>query len=110
MVLHVVLGRVREHDLGLNLAHDRRNPAEKLVLIVDLEVVDEARMVGGADDFGGIARLAPAQANDLLLSVRGGAAIAIANREDVRLVAGIGESGEGAGHHELHIVGMRADS
>jgi len=42
MVLHVVHRRVVQHDLRLHLAHDGRHLPQQAVLVVDLDVVDEA--------------------------------------------------------------------
>ncbi len=109
MVLHVVVGRLGEDDLGGEITDEGGDATQGLLLVEDLNIVDEALVVGGADDAGGRVALGGAEAGYFVVVIDGGAAVTVADGEDMQFVAGIAEGGEGAGHHEFDIIRVGPD-
>jgi len=99
---------VGQHDPRLHLAHDRRHLPQQAVLVEDLDVIHEARVVRGPHRLRSCFRLGAAEADDLLVRVRSRAAVAVGHRMDVAFVARVGQQCEGAGHGELDVIRVRA--
>jgi len=104
VVFHVVQRSVRQHNGRPGLADDRGDPAERLQLVQNLQVIADRRVPVRAEDARRRLRFLAPNRDGPLAAVLRAAATAVADIEVVRLPAGLPKQEQGSGNLEFDVV------
>ena len=106
MVFHVVVGEVREDDPRPRRPDDARHAPQVALVVEDHQIAAHALVKRGAEERGGIARLAGPDPRRLGTVGDHAAAVAVGDVAVIDLPAGLGEEQQRAGGDELDVVRM----
>ncbi len=108
MVLHVIARGLRQYDRGPHFAHHRAHAPKLFHRVQHLDIAHYGVVQGRAERLGRRARLGKPLLRDGCLVVLESAAVAVGDIHHVQFIAGLAQPQQGAGHHDLDIVGVRA--